>query len=243
MLNVLISSVWMSCWTSWTKPDGRRGRSVAKSEAHRLGLWHRCFHCWICGSDPEGFYLLLQRRASTKDTWPDYLDITAAGHLSAGEETLDGLREVEEELGLQVNPERLVPLGTHKIEQQLPGRPRQRVPRGLPTADDTPPEKAAPAKRGGRGRLPARPRRRRSTLRDGNSPCPRIHARQNLHNPNTPRGIRPEGRRLPGPGRTSCPPAPVRHDPDPHLLAESGGPKGRSVLDRHEGARHDILSV
>src|SRR5215211_1788818 len=77
------------------------GEVVAKSEAHRLGLWHRCFHCWICGSEPGGSYLLLQRRAATKDTWPGYLDVTAAGHLAAGEGTLDGLREVEEELGLR----------------------------------------------------------------------------------------------------------------------------------------------
>jgi isopentenyldiphosphate isomerase len=117
------------------------GKTVAKSEAHRLGLWHRCFHCWICGSDPEGFYLLLQRRAPTKDTWPDYLDITAAGHLSAGEETLDGLREVEEELGLRVNPERLVPLGTRKIEQQIPGGCDREFHEVFLLADDTPPER------------------------------------------------------------------------------------------------------
>lgn len=96
------------------------GEVVPKSEAHRLGLWHRCFHCWICGSDAEGAYLLLQRRAATKEAWPCYLDITAAGHLAAGEETLDGLREVEEELGLRVETERLVPLGTLKVEQELP---------------------------------------------------------------------------------------------------------------------------
>jgi isopentenyldiphosphate isomerase len=97
------------------------GEVVRKSEAHRLGLWHRCFHCWICGSDPGGPYLLLQRRAATKDTWPNYLDVTAAGHLAAAEETLDGLREVEEELGLRVEPERLVPLGTRRVEQEIPG--------------------------------------------------------------------------------------------------------------------------
>ena len=117
------------------------GKTVAKSEAHRLGLWHRCFHCWICGSDPEGFYLLLQRRAATKDTWPDYLDITAAGHLSAGEETLDGLREVEEELGLRVNPDRLVPLGTRKIEQQIPGGCDREFHEVFLLADGTPPER------------------------------------------------------------------------------------------------------
>ena len=97
------------------------GKVVPKSEAHRLGLWHRCFHCWIYGSDPGGSYLLLQRRAAAKDTWPNYLDVAAAGHLASGEKTLDGLREVEEELGLRVAPERLVPLGTRKIEQEIPG--------------------------------------------------------------------------------------------------------------------------
>jgi isopentenyldiphosphate isomerase len=96
------------------------GEVVLKSEAHRLGLWHRCFHCWICGSDLEGSYLLLQRRAATKDTWPGYLDVTAAGHLAAGEDTLDSLREVEEELGLRVEPDRLVPLGTRKVAQEIP---------------------------------------------------------------------------------------------------------------------------
>jgi len=97
------------------------GEVAPKSEAHRLGLWHRCFHCWISGSDPEGAYLLVQRRAAGKDTWPGYLDVTAAGHLAAGEEPLNGLREVEEELGLRVEPGRLVPLGTRRVEQEIPG--------------------------------------------------------------------------------------------------------------------------
>lgn len=116
------------------------GQVVAKSEAHRLGLWHRCFHCWICGSDPEGPYLLLQRRAATKDTWPGYLDITAAGHLSAGEETLDGLREVEEELGLRVDPERLIPLGTIRVQQQIPDGCDREFHEVFLLADNTPPE-------------------------------------------------------------------------------------------------------
>ena len=34
---------------------------------------------------------------------------------------MDGLREVEEELGLRVEPERLVPLGTRRVEQEIPG--------------------------------------------------------------------------------------------------------------------------
>jgi isopentenyldiphosphate isomerase len=101
---------------------GRPTGEVAwKSEAHRRGLWHRCFHCWVYGADAGGAYLLVQRRAGTKDTWPGRLDVTAAGHLRSGEEPLGGgLREVEEELGLRIEPERLIPLGTRRIEQEIP---------------------------------------------------------------------------------------------------------------------------
>jgi 8-oxo-dGTP pyrophosphatase MutT (NUDIX family) len=101
---------------------GRPTGEVAwKSEAHRRGLWHRCSHCWVYGTDAGGPYLLVQRRAATKDTWPGRLDVTAAGHLRSGEEPLGGgLRELEEELGLRVTPGRLIPLGTRRIEQQIP---------------------------------------------------------------------------------------------------------------------------
>jgi isopentenyldiphosphate isomerase len=101
----------------------RTGEVVWKSEAHRLGLWHGCFHCWICApaTGSEGPFLLAQRRAAEKDTWPGYLDVTAAGHLATGEGPLDGLREVEEELGLRVHPDRLVPLGTRRVELEIPG--------------------------------------------------------------------------------------------------------------------------
>jgi isopentenyldiphosphate isomerase len=99
------------------------GEVAWKSEAHRRGLWHRCFHCWVFGTDASGEpYLLVQRRSAAKDTWPGYLDVTAAGHLGAGEKPLKGgLRELEEELGLRVDPERLVPLGSRRIEQEIAG--------------------------------------------------------------------------------------------------------------------------
>lgn len=94
------------------------GQTALKSEAHRRGLYHRCFHCWI--SDPEKELLFVQRRAQQKGTWPGRLDTTAAGHLAAGESALDGLRELEEELGLKPEPERLVRLGTRRVEQEIP---------------------------------------------------------------------------------------------------------------------------
>ena len=62
----------------------------------------------------------MQRRAAAKDTWPGKLDVSAAGHLGAGETPLDGRRELEEELGLRAGPERLTPLGTRRIQQEIP---------------------------------------------------------------------------------------------------------------------------
>jgi len=104
------------------------GRVVWKSEAHRRGLPHRCFHCWVFGADEKGEpYLLVQRRDATKETWPGRLDVTAAGHLAAGEGPLEGgVREILEELGLRVGPERLVPLGARWVDLRIPqGRDRE----------------------------------------------------------------------------------------------------------------------
>ncbi len=117
------------------------GEVVWKSEAHRRGLWHHCFHCWVAGEDAGGPYLLVQRRAAAKDTWPGYLDVTAAGHLRSGEEPLEGgLREIEEELGLRVEPERLVPLGTRRIEQEIPEGCDRELHEVFLLLDPTPPE-------------------------------------------------------------------------------------------------------
>ncbi|MCA1715622.1 MAG: NUDIX domain-containing protein [Actinobacteria bacterium] len=99
------------------------GEVAWKSEAHRLGLWHRCSHCWIASPETSsgGPYLFVQRRAVGKETWPDRLDVSVGGHIGAGEETLEGgLREIEEELGLQVAAGDLVSLGTRRAELEIP---------------------------------------------------------------------------------------------------------------------------
>lgn len=84
----------------------------ARDDVHRDGDWHRSFHCWVVGTDETGDFVLFQRRSANKDTFPNMLDISAAGHYLAGETAADGgLREIEEELGLAVTAEALIPVG------------------------------------------------------------------------------------------------------------------------------------
>lgn len=78
--------------------------TASRQETHARGLWHQTFQCWIVSqSAKEGWNLLFQLRHRDKDTFPNLLDISCAGHLLAGETVEDGVRELEEELGLSVS--------------------------------------------------------------------------------------------------------------------------------------------
>ncbi|UVI30843.1 NUDIX hydrolase [Paenibacillus spongiae] len=90
--------------------------TAARSEVHAQGFWHRSFHCWLCRRDGSRKLVLFQQRSSDKDTFPLHYDITAAGHLTAGETMRDAYREVEEELGIPVQFDSLLPLGETRHE-------------------------------------------------------------------------------------------------------------------------------
>jgi len=85
-----------------------------RTQAHQKGLWHQTFDCWVVRRDPSGDKIVLQLRSALKDNHPNTLDISASGHLLSGEQPLDGVREVEEELGLMVDPKDLLYLGINK---------------------------------------------------------------------------------------------------------------------------------
>jgi isopentenyldiphosphate isomerase len=83
-----------------------------RGAVHRDGDWHRVFHCWVAYRGADGCdYLVVQRRGADKDMFPNFLDITAAGHYQAGETIRDGIREVHEELGIDVDFDDLIPVG------------------------------------------------------------------------------------------------------------------------------------
>ncbi|WP_152396402.1 NUDIX hydrolase [Paenibacillus guangzhouensis] len=87
-----------------------------RSEVHAKGYWHQSFHCWIVSGEGADRQVLFQQRNALKDTFPNCYDITAAGHLTAGETVRQAARELEEELGLSVAFESLTSLGAAQYE-------------------------------------------------------------------------------------------------------------------------------
>lgn len=91
------------------------GKSATKEYIYDNGLWHRSAHIWIMNEDNE---LLVQKRNPMKNTFPNLWAISAAGHVLAGETSIQsGLRELKEELDIDINPENMEYLFTIKRVQ------------------------------------------------------------------------------------------------------------------------------
>lgn len=101
--------------------------SEPRSTIHADGKWHQVFHCLIVRT-PEPTTVVLQRRSAHARSFPNKLDLSATGHLLAGEQPLDGVREVEEELGIEVDVSALTSVGTRLLaDDSGEGRNRERV--------------------------------------------------------------------------------------------------------------------
>ncbi|WP_044640810.1 NUDIX hydrolase [Risungbinella massiliensis] len=87
---------------------------ATRSEVHNKGYWHKTFHCWITSNENGIDYIHLQIRSEWKKDYPDLFDITAAGHILAHESIGDGIREVKEEIGIDVLMDELISMGVIK---------------------------------------------------------------------------------------------------------------------------------
>lgn len=73
---------------------------ATREECHKKGLWHRAVYGFIFNKNGD---VLLQKRSANKKLWPNLWDLTAGGHVLAGEFGETALiREIKEELGIEV---------------------------------------------------------------------------------------------------------------------------------------------
>ena len=110
------------------REDGSRtGVVKERGVVHEDGTLHATVHTWIVRpNDRSGYDLLLQKRSEGKDSNPGCWDISSAGHIGAGQETLESaLRELKEELGIEACPAQLRKIGTRRcgFESEFYGRP------------------------------------------------------------------------------------------------------------------------
>lgn len=81
-----------------------------REKCHKEGLRHKAVVVFIMNSKEQ---VLLQRRSKNKKLWPDMWDVTAGGHVLAGEFGFQAIiREAKEELGLEVDKSKMTFLGS-----------------------------------------------------------------------------------------------------------------------------------
>ncbi len=87
-------------------------KSTTIDIVHQQGLWHQTFACWLINPTDNTIYL--QLRGPKNRIGPNTLDASASGHLSAGEQPIDGFRELAEELGGNLNLSNKIYLGINR---------------------------------------------------------------------------------------------------------------------------------
>ena len=95
------NSEWFDVVDALDRPIGKERREVV----HARKLFHRAIHVFVL--DAAG-RMLVQKRSSAKDSAPGLWCSSCSGHLDAGEDYIAAaVRELEEELGLEIRPEDL----------------------------------------------------------------------------------------------------------------------------------------
>jgi 8-oxo-dGTP pyrophosphatase MutT (NUDIX family) len=102
--------------------DGAWAGTTDRRLTHRNGAWHQCLHCVVVSRQNGRSVLVLQRRGFGLEEYPGQIDVSVAGHLRAGESLADAaVREIREELGIDVIFPSLEPLGEYPLIVQTAG--------------------------------------------------------------------------------------------------------------------------
>lgn len=80
------------------------GRTTTRSNLSKFNYWHRIIVAWVVNEKNE---VLFQKRAAVKRYNPNIWSITG-GQILKGETPLEGaIRELNEELGIEINKEKM----------------------------------------------------------------------------------------------------------------------------------------
>ena len=94
------------------------GKSALKSEIHSKGHYHNTAHIWLYTTQSE---ILLAQRSAKKKICPLLWDVSVAGHVAAGERIeVAALRELKEEIGLDLSINKLRKIGVSECFQSYP---------------------------------------------------------------------------------------------------------------------------
>lgn len=92
---------------------------VLRSVAHLNGVLHGASHTYLYKWEDGELYVLLQRRSLNKDSFPGCLDSSSAGHVGFGSNFMEtAQKELNEELGITVDADRLEKLFTQRIHSE-----------------------------------------------------------------------------------------------------------------------------
>jgi len=96
--------------------DKLTGKTEERNIIHKEGIWHREVAVWIINDSGE---ILLQKRAATKKQYPNKWAI-CAGHVDAGEKVESAIiREINEELGIDVKIDDLEYIDVYKVQEDI----------------------------------------------------------------------------------------------------------------------------
>jgi protein-tyrosine-phosphatase/8-oxo-dGTP pyrophosphatase MutT (NUDIX family) len=115
----LISDVNYGGWVDIVSEDNRlQGFKMPISLTNKKGLWHRCCHAVITTPDRK---TLVQKRSANIIFAPNLLDVSIGGHVDAREAPERAmLREIKEELGLDIAEDQLRFLEVNKLQSYHP---------------------------------------------------------------------------------------------------------------------------
>lgn len=86
------------------------GITETRGKCHKEGLWHKAAVVFVINSQNQ---VLLQKRSANKRMWPNMWDVTAGGHVLAGEFGFEAiLRETKEELGIELEKNDITFIGS-----------------------------------------------------------------------------------------------------------------------------------